>query len=133
MAAAAINWWRLGAISGGIAVALGAFGAHGLKPLLDAYQVGIYEKAVHYQFFHTLAILACVLLMQKNPDNKQLLWAARLFGFGILCFSGSLYLLATRHLLPVPLGWVGPVTPIGGVSFIGGWVLLALAAGKQKA
>ena len=114
--------YRRAALFGALAVALGAFGAHGLKPHLDAYQLGIYEKAVFYQFVHTLALFGVGLMMERRgaPD-KPLNWSAWLFTAGIACFSGSLYLLACRHLLPFPVGWAGPVTPLGGLCFIGGW------------
>lgn len=119
--------YRRAALFGALAVALGAFGAHGLKPHLDSYQLGIYEKAVSYQFVHTLALLAVGLLVERQGLSRPLNWSAWLFTAGIVCFSGSLYLLACRHLLPFPVGWAGPVTPLGGLCFIGGWVALALS------
>lgn len=112
------------AISSAAAVAIGAFGAHGLKPHLSAYQLGIYEKGVQYQFYHSLALLACGVLASISGPSRQLLWAGRLFIIGILCFSGSLYLLACADLLPFPVRWAGPVTPLGGLSFIAGWLAL---------
>ena len=121
----------MAAIFGATAVALGAFGAHGLKPHLDAYQAGIYEKAVHYQFFHTLALLGVGLLLGQRPGDKYLVWAAWMFMMGVLFFSGSLYLLACGHLLPFPVGWAGPVTPLGGLGFIFGWLWVALSAWKK--
>jgi len=116
----------LAALLGAAAVAIGAFGAHGLKPHLDAYGLAIYEKGVQYQFYHVGALLLTALLRRQRPD-RRLDWAAGLFTAGILFFSGSLYLLACRSLLPFPVGWAGPVTPLGGLCFIGGWVALALA------
>lgn len=124
---------RLAAIFGATAVALGAFGAHGLKSLfqsrqLDAvYLLGIYEKAVHYQFFHTLALGFTGLWIQHRPESRWLLRAGWLFAAGILLFSGSLYLLACRDVLPFPVTWAGPVTPLGGLSFIAGWSALLLS------
>lgn len=116
---------RWAALFGALAVAIGAFGAHGLKPHLDAYQIGIYEKAVLYQFVHTLALLGVGLLMERVREHKSLRWSAWLFAAGIVCFSGSLYLLACRDLLPFPVGWAGPITPLGGLCFIGGWLAMA--------
>jgi uncharacterized membrane protein YgdD (TMEM256/DUF423 family) len=121
------NILRTAAGLGALAVITGAFGAHGLKPYLDAYQAGIYEKAVHYQFFHTFALALTGLLAERRPEQKKLRLAAWLFIAGIVCFSGSLYLLACREILPFGVAWAGPVTPLGGLCFIAGWVLLALS------
>ena len=120
-----INFIRLGAVLGALTVVIGAFGAHGLKPHLSEYQIAIYEKGVQYQFYHSLAILLVGILLQHMPDGKGLRQAGWLFLAGILCFSGSLYLLACRDIIAFPVGWAGPVTPIGGVLFIAGWLRLA--------
>jgi uncharacterized membrane protein YgdD (TMEM256/DUF423 family) len=118
---------RIAALSGALAVAIGAFGAHGLKPLLTEYQLAIYEKGVHYQFYHTLALMAAALLMNGNNNARYLRLSGWFFTAGILCFSGSLYLLACRDIMAVPAAVLGPVTPLGGVCFIAGWVLLLLS------
>ena len=123
---------RLAAVLGGTAVAIGAFGAHGLKPHLSEYQLDIFEKGVHYQFFHTLALLATGILSGLHPGQKNLARAGWLFAAGILFFSGSLYLLACADLLPIPVRWAGPVTPIGGLCFLAGWGLLAWSAFSDK-
>lgn len=115
---------RLAALLGAFTVALGAFGAHGLKPKLTEYQLSIFEKGIHYQFVHTLALLAVGILLQQHPENPWLTRAGWAFTIGMACFSGSLYLLACRDLLAFPVGWAGPVTPLGGLSFIAGWLLL---------
>lgn len=115
---------RIAAMLGATAVAIGAFGAHGLKPLLNEYQQNIFEKGVQYQFFHVAALLATGLLLRDQPTSRTLWRAAWLFIAGIFCFSGSLYLLACRDLIAVPVGLLGPVTPIGGLCFIAGWLLL---------
>ncbi|MCC6411511.1 MAG: DUF423 domain-containing protein [Saprospiraceae bacterium] len=115
---------RLAAAMGAAAVAIGAFGAHGLKPKLDAYQLGIFEKGVQYHFYHSLALLGAAVLLQIQPGNPYFKWAGFLFVAGILLFSGSLYLLATRNLLPFSVSWAGPITPLGGLCFIAGWLLL---------
>lgn len=129
---------RLAAVLGAAAVMIGAFGAHGLKSAFEArqldtrYLLGIYEKGVQYQFYHTLALAAAGLLLQHRSGSKWLPRAAWLFIAGILMFSGSLYLLACRDLLPFPVGWAGPVTPIGGFCFIAGWVALLAATFERE-
>lgn len=125
-----VKFIRWAALFGVLAVSIGAFGAHGLKPHLDAYQLGIFEKGVQYQFYHTLALLALGLISGQSGSNRILEWGGRLFAIGIVFFSGSLYFLACRDLLSFPVGWLGPVTPLGGLCFIGGW--LALFAGMAK-
>ena len=107
---------RIAAVFGALAVALGAFGAHGLKDLLARNSTaGIWEKAVFYHFIHAimLFILAGRAPLRTGP------WLS--FFIGILLFSGSLYLMAVSNLR-----WLGAITPFGGVSFIVGWVWLAI-------
>lgn len=106
----------LASLSGLSAVVLGAFGAHGLKGRLSESMLEVYETAVHYQFFHTLALLAVALLMFKWGSQRTLITAAGAFFLGICLFSGSLYLMA----LGAPR-WLGPITPLGGLSFMVGW------------
>ena len=121
----------IAAVYGAMAVVLGAFGANALKDKLDAYQHTIYEKAVSYQFYHVAALLAVAFLADKL-QARTLTWAGCFFTAGTLFFSGSLYLLATRSILgtdaltPV----LGPITPLGGLCFIIGWVLLAISFTK---
>lgn len=122
------NIFALACFSGAAAVALGAFGAHGLKPYLDAYQTEIYNKAVLYQFVHTLII--AIISWQKSEQNIKL--PALLFFFGVLLFSGSLYLLATAHLTGISKMIVGPITPIGGICFIAGWISLGFGSLSNK-
>jgi uncharacterized membrane protein YgdD (TMEM256/DUF423 family) len=121
----------LAAFYGMTAVMIGAFGAHALKDKLEAYQHQIFEKGVQYQFYHVAALLAVFLLGTKT-DNKLLNIAGWFFTFGILFFSGSLYLLATRDLLGTqgltPI--LGPITPLGGLCFIIGWALLLISIAK---
>ena len=115
-----MNFLVIGAISGCLVVILGAFGAHGLKDILDEYGKSIYEKAVLYHMFHTMAILILGLIEKIQPE-LQLSLAGWAFLLGILLFSGSLYFLAVTGFK-----WMGMITPIGGVFFIIGWVLLLL-------
>lgn len=114
---------QISAISGFLAVALGAFGAHALKNRLDAYAQGIYQTAVHYQFVHTLALLACALLMLHWQKTTSLMVSATAFAVGIVIFSGSLYILSLTGIR-----WLGAVTPIGGAAFLLGWGALLWAA-----
>lgn len=118
------------AIYGVLAVITGAFGAHALKSKLDATQLEVWHTAVQYQFYHVFAIL---FLSTLNPlNNNWLEWSYYLFTFGIVLFSGSLYLLATRNLLGMSwIKFLGPITPLGGLFFILGWISLALGVLKK--
>jgi uncharacterized membrane protein YgdD (TMEM256/DUF423 family) len=124
------KWIAWAALFGALAVGIGAFGAHGLKPRLTEYQVQIFEKGVQYHFYHALAMLAVGILAAQSP-SRWLERAGWLFLIGIACFSGSLYLLACRDLLPFGVAWAGPVTPLGGLCFLAGWLLVAWHA-RQK-
>ena len=115
------------ALAGLTAVILGAFGAHSLKPLLTADELTIWEKGVQYQMYHTFAMFMCMLYLRKEAST-YIRNAAFCFMLGILCFSGSLYLLATRDLNHMPIFILGPVTPIGGFFFIAGWGLVLVEA-----
>ena len=127
-----MKYIRIAAISGMLAVILGAFGAHSLKALLTADQLQAYETGVRYQFYHTLALFMTGLLMNGYP-SKALNMAAASFIAGICCFSGSLYLLATRSLIGIEnTALLGPVTPLGGLLFIMGWVFLLVATGRMR-
>lgn len=115
-----------GATAGLIAVALGAFGAHGLTKLITEDKLRIWEKGVQYQIYHAIALVVCAMYMGKETSSV-INNAALCFLLGIICFSGSLYLLATRDLLNLPRGLVtiiGPITPLGGLFFIAGWGLI---------
>ena len=108
-----------------VAVALGAFGAHGLKPKLSIEQLQTYETAVKYQFYHVFALIVVGILMQIFP-NLKLALAGDFFLTGIILFCGSLYLLACKDLLGLQSisKFIGPITPLGGLCFIIGWVIL---------
>ncbi|NQU39984.1 MAG: DUF423 domain-containing protein [Lentisphaerae bacterium] len=123
----------LGALYGGLAVFLGAFGAHGLNGKLGAELLDSYETGVRYQFYHALALLLVGLLMSQM-ESPLMRWAGGCFALGTLLFSGSVYLLSTRPLLPLgELRFLGPVTPLGGLLLIAGWILLAVAVGRSPA
>lgn len=115
---------------GAITVALGAFGAHALKALVDEHSLAVYDTAVRYQFFHTLALAIAGLMYQTHP-NKLVRLSGQFFLLGILCFSGSLYLLTYKAVIGSNgFAWAGPITPIGGLFFITGWILLGLGSRK---
>jgi len=112
---------RIAALMGLLAVALGAFGAHGLKDILTRNEtMAIWEKAVFYHFIH--AVMLFVLAGRKPLPRVP--WFS--FLIGILVFSGSLYLLAVTNAR-----WLGAITPFGGISFMVGWVCLMISAGKS--
>jgi len=105
-----------------LAVILGAFASHSLKGKITPEQIETFQIGVRYQFYHTFALLVIGVLLYFRK-TKLMVVSGWLFAAGIVCFSGSLYLLAVREWLNLPVSWLGPVTPIGGVLFIGGWVL----------
>ena len=108
-------------ILGFLSVAIGAFAAHGLKSKLSEYHLGIFQTGVQYQFYHTFALAIVGLLMLRSP-TPMLRGSGIAFFVGILVFSGSLYLLALTKMK-----WLGAITPIGGLCFLVGWVLLSIA------
>ncbi len=116
---------------GMLAVITGAFGAHGLKALLPAQELEVWHTAVQYNFYHVFALL--FLSTFARVKSKLIEASYYLFTFGIILFSGSLYLLSCRSLLGMDgLSVLGPITPIGGLLFILGWLMLALAAIRNK-
>lgn len=112
-----------------VAIVLGAFGAHGLKARIPEASLAIFETGVSYQMYHALALLA-IGLMQGLP-TKTTKWVVRFFVFGVLFFSGSLYFLAIKSLLPFSVSFLGPITPIGGLLFILGWARLVYGVAKD--
>lgn len=112
------------------AVILGAFGAHGLRSLISASDLENWKTAVSYQFYHTLALLFLSTMVRYR--DRFIDFAYYFFTAGIFFFSGSLYLLSTRAITGFQAGILGPITPIGGLMFILGWVFLLLAAIKNK-
>lgn len=115
----------LAAGSGFLAVALGAFGAHGLKHRLPADLMAVWQTAVQYQFWHTLALFGVALWLAHGQSGRSLVASGWLFAAGILVFSGSLYLLCLSGQR-----WLGAVTPIGGTLWLAGWACLLHAAIK---
>ena len=118
----------IAAVLGMIAVILGAFGAHGLKEILtETGRTETFETAVKYHFYHSLAIFMIGILAFVKPEWKKLSSAAFLMAIGILIFSGSLYVLSLTGIT-----WLGAITPLGGLAFIAGWILVFLAASKDQ-
>ena len=110
-----------------IAVAAGAFGAHGLKAILSADMLVVWQTAVHYQMVHALALLGLGILMTQWADAPLLPRAAITMLVGIIIFSGSLYALALTGIT-----WLGAITPIGGLAFLLSWAMLAWCAYRRQ-
>lgn len=111
-----------GSLLAALAVMLGAFGAHGLKTKLAPEMLVTFETGVRYHFYHALGLLAVALVASQLPDSPPLRWSGYLLVAGIVLFSGSLYALSLTGVRGL-----GIITPFGGVAFIAGWLLLALA------
>ena len=116
-----MNWPATGAVALGLAVMLGAFGAHALRARFDAYSMDIWEKAVFYHFVHALGLLVVPLMARAGAMTpggaNRVCW---LLAAGVLIFSGSLYTLAVTGVRTL-----GAITPLGGTAFIAAWLLLA--------
>lgn len=114
-----------GALLLAMAVAIGAFGAHGLKELLLQYnRLDTFETGVKYHFYHAFGIILCAILARQFEVNLRL--TGWLFMGGIVLFSGSLYILCLTNIT-----WLGAITPLGGVAFISGWLILAFKLIKR--
>jgi len=122
-------FFALGSISAGIGVALGAFGAHGLKNSVAPELLALFETAVRYQMYHSLGLVAVAWAISRRNGNtiKGFGIAGWCFVAGIVLFSGSLYALALTGLR-----WFGAITPLGGVAFIAGWATLAWSVWKNR-
>lgn len=114
----------IAAISGLLAVVLGAFGAHALKKMISPEMLEVYKTGVQYQFYHTFALLVVGILMYFNT-SKALKWSGYLFVVGILLFSGSLYVMTITGIK-----WLGIITPFGGTVWIAAWFLLMVHCRK---
>jgi uncharacterized membrane protein YgdD (TMEM256/DUF423 family) len=116
----------LGGINAALAVALGAFGAHGLKARLTPDMLAVYQTGVHYHLFHALGLLAVGLSAAQITDAAVLRWSGWLMLAGIVLFCGSLYVMGVAGLR-----WLGAVTPLGGLSFIVAWGLFVVAMARS--
>ena len=108
-----------------LGVLLGAFGAHALKNILSPEMLAVYKTGVEYQFYHALGLLL-IGLMGFQVKSKYIRWSGLLITIGIILFSGSLYALSVSGIKVL-----GAITPIGGISFVAGWIFLAIAIIKQ--
>ena len=116
----------LGSVAGALAVAVGAFGAHALRDRVGEDMLNTFEIGARYHMYHALALLAVAWVASRWP-GPAVSMAGWLFVAGIVLFSGSLYLLALTGQR-----WLGAVTPLGGLCFLGGWLLLAWAGGAAR-
>jgi len=123
---------KVGAFIASISIMMGAFGAHLLKDKLSEKSLALYETGVRYQLYHAFALIIVGILYQLNP-NKQFKIAAYFFLIGILFFSGSLYILSYKVNNNIEgLKWLGPITPLGGLCFIIGWLMVAFSINLKK-
>lgn len=116
----------IGAINAFLAVALGAFGAHGLADKLEPKYLDIWKTGVTYQMFHALGILAVAMLLGRVPGSSLFSWTGWLMLIGIILFSGSLYVLSLTKI-----NILGAITPLGGLCFLAAWVLMVIGALKN--
>jgi uncharacterized membrane protein YgdD (TMEM256/DUF423 family) len=114
-----------GAAFAGLGVAAGAFGAHLLRPILDATMLDVFETAVRYQMYHALALCLVASISERHTQPRMAV-VGWLFAVGIVLFSGSLYLLSLTGIR-----WIGALTPVGGVAFIAGWAFLAWTVARN--
>lgn len=121
------KYFAIGAVGAALAVALGAFGAHGLKELLTERLLDIFETGVRYQMYHSLALMLVALLADRIGISKALKTGANLLIAGVILFSGSLYALALSDI-----SVLGAITPLGGVAFLAGWAFIVVSVLRFK-
>jgi uncharacterized membrane protein YgdD (TMEM256/DUF423 family) len=119
---------RLALILLALAVVVGAFGAHAIRDRIDEQLYNAWQTGVQYHFYHALGMIAVTLIMYADwMDPKKGKWVIRFLSAGIVLFSGSLYAMGLGSLSGLDLSWLGPVTPLGGLCFIAGWVMAAIS------
>jgi uncharacterized membrane protein YgdD (TMEM256/DUF423 family) len=123
---------RSAAMMGMLGVAVGAFGAHFLAERLDARSIDILRTGTLYLFIHTLALMAVVIMGRQDAPNQKLKSSGLFFVIGIILFSGSLFLIATSHLTNLSPSYYGFITPVGGLFFIAGWLMLFLSTFRTR-
>lgn len=116
----------IGSLFAGVAVAAGAFGAHGLKAILDAHRLAVFDTATRYQMLHAFGIIFAAWAADRYP-GRNIERAGWLFTIGIILFAGSLYGVSLGGIT-----WLGAVTPIGGLAFMAGWLLLGWNSWKGQ-
>jgi len=121
----------LGCAFAALGVIIGAFGAHGLTPHLEAAQLKSFETGVKYQMYHAIALILLGIIA-AHINSKLINYSGVLFALGISFFSGSIYMLSTRALTGLSVKWLGPITPIGGTMLIMAWILLFIAVLKSQ-
>ena len=117
----------LGSLNAAAAILLGAFGAHGLKSRLGPDMLAVYHTGVQYHFYHALGLILIGIIALHLPASSALRWSGWTMLAGIILFSGSLYLLSVTQWR-----WLGMITPVGGLAFIGAWLVLTYAAVAGK-
>lgn len=118
-----------GILMGVLAIILGAFGAHGLKDVIPVGEVDVFETGVKYQMYHALFLLVLGSMAGVQDHHKK--WVYYLITAGVICFSFSLYIIATRELTGITIDFLGLLTPIGGLLFILGWAMLGYRVFKH--
>jgi uncharacterized membrane protein YgdD (TMEM256/DUF423 family) len=118
------------ALLGAITIAFGAFGAHGLKELVNEQSLNSFNTGVRYQMYHTLALLIIGLSTRISESTKK--WTFRFMILGVLFFSGSIYVLSLKEILEIDASAIGFITPLGGILFILGWIRLAFGLFVNK-
>ena len=112
-----------------LAVAFGAFGAHVVEDMLTPDRFDVYQTAVQYQFYHAIGLLVIgAFSLRFNEESKWFGWGGYSLLAGVCIFSGSLYILTLTDT-----GWLGAVTPLGGVAFIVGWIFFAIGVAEESA
>jgi uncharacterized membrane protein YgdD (TMEM256/DUF423 family) len=125
------NYLITASVFGVLAVALGAFGAHGLEQITDNEKIlNSFRTGVQYQIYHALALLAVAIIYERRP-NRWIRWAGTCFVTGIILFSGSLYFLAFLKVQELSVKFVGPLTPLGGMFLIAGWLCLVIGVARR--
>ncbi|QJD29543.1 DUF423 domain-containing protein [Methylococcus geothermalis] len=120
------GWLVATGIAGFTGVAMGAFGAHGLKAVIAPEMLAVYQTGVQYHVWHALGLGLVTLLRRQAPPSRPLAWAAWLMLAGIVLFSGSLYLLAVSGIR-----WLGMITPFGGMAFLAAWACVSVHGWRQ--
>ena len=123
---------KTAAILGALSILLGAFAAHSLRQFISDYAFNVFETGVRYQFYHVFALLFTAVIY-KEINSRYIRWAGIFFIAGIILFSGSLYGITILNALLFPrYSWIGAITPVGGLSFILGWVSLFVGCIKKS-